>query len=467
MEKDMEELQSLYRARYGTPAAEVIRLAGAGGDRQYYRMRSDSGCCIGTVGDSERDCRAFVGLDRVFYMHGVPVPEIYGVSDDMRCYIQQDLGDRSLFSCLGSDEWRGLAEDSLKALVRLQTVPESEWGPYAGYKPYSRRQVMWDLNYFKYEYLKPARIDFDEERLEDDMERLAEYLSVAAAGPQGFMMRDFQSRNVMIHDDKPLLIDFQGGRRGPVTYDAISFLWQAKAGLKPATREGLMELYAFEYEHATGTPARQILDAVRPLAFFRTLQVLGAYGFRGLVQKRAHFIESIPAALDNLSDLMNLPILDSCPELARVCREVMANSPVPARHDGLLIKVYSFSYKRGYPEDYTGNGGGFMFDCRGMHNPGRYAEYKSLTGRDKPVIDFLESRGEVQKFVADAEAIVSPSVECYLRRGFSNLQIGFGCTGGQHRSVYCAEAVAHAIKRKYPKAQVMLIHRERGIEETL
>lgn len=467
MEKDMEELQSLYRARYGTPAAEVIRLAGAGGDRQYYRMRSDSGCCIGTVGDSERDCRAFVGLDRVFYMHGVPVPEIYGVSDDMRCYIQQDLGDRSLFSCLGSDEWRGLAEDSLKALVRLQTVPESEWGPYAGYKPFSRRQVMWDLNYFKYEYLKPARIDFDEERLEDDMERLAEYLSGAAAGPQGFMMRDFQSRNVMIHDGKPLLIDFQGGRRGPVTYDAISFLWQAKAGLKPATREELMELYAFEYERATGTPARQILDAVRPLAFFRTLQVLGAYGFRGLVQKRAHFIESIPAALDNLSDLMNLPILDSCPELARVCREVMANSPGPARHDGLLIKVYSFSYKRGYPEDYTGNGGGFMFDCRGMHNPGRYAEYKSLTGRDKPVIDFLESRGEVQKFVADAEAIVSPSVECYLRRGFSDLQIGFGCTGGQHRSVYCAEAVAHAIKRKYPKAQVMLIHRERGIEETL
>lgn len=467
MEKDMEELQSLYRARYGTPAAEVIRLAGAGGDRQYYRMRSDSGCCIGTVGDSERDCRAFVGLDRVFYMHGVPVPEIYGVSDDMRCYIQQDLGDRSLFSCLGSDEWRGLAEDSLKALVRLQTVPESEWGPYAGYKPFSRRQVMWDLNYFKYEYLKPARIDFDEERLEDDMERLAEYLSGAAAGPQGFMMRDFQSRNVMIHDGKPLLIDFQGGRRGPVTYDAISFLWQAKAGLKPATREELMELYAFEYERATDTPARQILDAIRPLAFFRTLQVLGAYGFRGLVQKRAHFIESIPAALDNLSDLMNLPILDSCPELARVCREVMANSPGPARHDGLLIKVYSFSYKRGYPEDYTGNGGGFMFDCRGMHNPGRYAEYKSLTGRDKPVIDFLESRGEVQKFVADAEAIVSPSVECYLRRGFSDLQIGFGCTGGQHRSVYCAEAVAHAIKRKYPKAQVMLIHRERGIEETL
>lgn len=467
MEKDMEELQSLYRARYGTPAAEVIRLAGAGGDRQYYRMRSDSGCCIGTVGDSERDCRAFVGLDRVFYMHGVPVPEIYGVSDDMRCYIQQDLGDRSLFSCLGSDEWRGLAEDSLKALVRLQTVPESEWGPYAGYKPYSRRQVMWDLNYFKYEYLKPARIDFDEERLEDDMERLAEYLSGAAAGPQGFMMRDFQSRNVMIHDGKPLLIDFQGGRRGPVTYDAISFLWQAKAGLKPATREELMELYAFEYERATGTPARQILDAVRPLAFFRTLQVLGAYGFRGLVQKRAHFIESIPAALDNLSDLMNLPILDSCPELARVCREAIAHSPAPARHDGLLIKVYSFSYKRGYPEDYTGNGGGFMFDCRGMHNPGRYAEYKSLTGRDKPVIDFLESRGEVQKFVADAEAIVSPSVECYLRRGFSDLQIGFGCTGGQHRSVYCAEAVAHAIKRKYPKAQVMLIHRERGIEETL
>ena len=277
------------------------------------------------------------------------------------------------------------------------------------------------------------------------------------------MFRDFQSRNVMVCDGKPYFIDFQGGRRGPGIYDAVSFLWQAKAGFSDDFRSKMLDYY-FEMRHVLAGENR---DYVRErkltydFALFRTLQVLGAYGLRGLVERKAHFIESIPPALRNLRSLLSSGAADDYPELKRICNEICNDARFKENESGALhIKVFSFSYKKGYPADYTGNGGGFMFDCRGMHNPGRYQEYKSLTGRDRAVIDFLEERGEVQEFVRKAVDIVSPSVETYIRRGFSNLQIGFGCTGGQHRSVYCAEHVATILADKYPEATVTLIHRE-------
>ena len=271
----------------------------------------------------------------------------------------------------------------------------------------------------------------------------------------------------MIHDRRPWLIDFQGGRKGPVVYDIVSFLWQAKARLTPAVRQELLELYASRYAELTGRPASDIMDAVTPLVLFRTLQVLGAYGFRGLVQCRAHFIESIPFALENLGDLVNSDILCRYPELRRVAEYAIAHCPMPPKHQGLVITVFSFSYKRGYPDDFTGNGGGFMFDCRGMHNPGRYDEFKPLTGLDAPVRDFLEQKGEVARFVDRAVEIVAPSVECYLRRNFCDLQVGFGCTGGRHRSVYCADAFARAIRKRFPEVKVILNHRELSIIEQL
>lgn len=311
------------------------------------------------------------------------------------------------------------------------------------------------------------RVPFDEELLEDDFERLASRLTGDSAGPWGFMMRDCQSRNVMVSGGKPWWIDFQGGRRGPVAYDVVSMLWQAKAGLSDNEKKELAAVYAAEYEKITGNDAGLLLDALPLLAFFRTLQVLGAYGFRGLVEKKAHFIESIDPALRNLENLYQRATGDDLPELRRVCSYVCTHSPSPAPHDGLLVKVYSFSYKKGYPADFTGNGGGFMFDCRGMHNPGRYDEYKPFTGLDLPVREFLEERGEVQKFVAEAFDMVSPSVECYLHRGFSDLQVGFGCTGGRHRSVYCADMLARRIAAAFPDAKVMVIHREQNITEKL
>ena len=460
-DNDIVILENLYKEYYGCAPETIVKLAASGGDRVYYRMVSDAGVCIGTLGDNEAECRSFVALSGIYRNAGVDVPEVYMTASDNLHYLQQDLGDVSLYSLIGSQEWRASAEESIRTLARMHTVPASQWEGAVTYKPFSRRQVMWDLNYFKYEYLKPCRIPMDEDRLEDDLERFADKVT-SHSGPRNFMMRDCQSRNVMICDGKPYLIDFQSGRKGPVTYDLVSFLWQAKARIDPAVRAEMCELYASEMEKH-GYTATSILDAVPLLALFRTMQVLGAYGFRGLVQKRAHFIESIQPALDNLSDLIGTAALEDCPELRRVCEYAVSHSPIPATHRGLRIKVFSFSYKRGYPEDLSGNGGGFMFDCRGMHNPGRYEEYKSLTGLDKPVRDFLEQRGEVQGFVKNAIDIVSPSVECYLRRGFSDLQIGFGCTGGRHRSVYCAEAVGRALADRYPQADVWIIHREQDI----
>lgn len=462
-DNDIEILVNLYKEYYGCPPAAVVKLEASGGDRKYYRMTSETGVCIGTVGDNEAECRSFVALSGIFSEAGVDVPEVYMTAPDNLHYIQQDLGDVSLYSLIGRPEWREMAEMTIMSLARMHSIPSARWENSVVYKPFSRRQVMWDLNYFKYEYLKPCRIPMDEDRLEDDLERFADKVT-NQSGPRNFMMRDCQSRNVMIREDKPYLIDFQSGRKGAVTYDLVSFLWQAKARIDPAVRAELCELYAYEMEKH-GYTASSILDAVPLLALFRTMQVLGAYGFRGLVQKRAHFIESIQPALDNLSDLIRTGALEDCPELLRVCEYAASHSPIPAPHRGLRIKVFSFSYKRGYPEDLSGNGGGFMFDCRGMHNPGRYEEYKSLTGLDKPVRDFLEQRGEVQRFVKNAIDMVSPSVECYLRRGFSDLQIGFGCTGGRHRSVYCAEAVGRALADRYPEADVWIIHREQDIKK--
>lgn len=464
---DIKILSELYAGHYGCIPKLVTRLGASGGDRTYYRMQSDAGSCIGTVGDSENDCRAFIALSDVFASAGVSVPRIYSVSDDGMHYIQEDLGDVSLFSLLGLPEWYGLASQTIAELVRLHTVPESEWSGAVGYRPFSRRQVLWDLNYFKYEYLKPCGIPFDEDKLQDDFERFAADVDSPASGPRGFMMRDCQSRNVMIYGNKPYLIDFQGGRCGPVVYDLVSFLWQAKARISPDVRSQLVCMYAESYSEVTGTPAEVIVSAVPMLAMFRTLQVLGAYGFRGLVQKRAHFIESIPPGLEHLGYLCQQDFMNDYPELQRVCCYAVNHSPVPPGHEGLLVKVFSFSYKRGYPLDMTGNGGGFMFDCRGMHNPGRYEEYKSLTGLDRPVREFLESRGEVQPYIARSVEIVSPAIETYLRRGFSDLQVGFGCTGGRHRSVYCADGFARAVAEKYPAARIMVIHREQAISEEL
>lgn len=457
----------LYTLLYGVSPHES-RLAGSGGDREYFRLRSESGpTVIGTSGKDQAENRAFVALSDVFLRNGIRVPRILATDEEYGSYLQEDLGDDSLLKLL-STEWRmELSKASLLQLVKMQTTDDREWLPRVCAPQFSRRMVMWDLNYFKYEFVKPSGVTFDESLLEDDFAYLCDCLSDYNPKLWGFMYRDFQSRNIMIKYGEPYFIDYQGGRRGPVLYDAVSFLWQAKAGFSSVERRELLGYYASEYSKARGIDEDKLLSEVGHMALLRTLQVLGAYGFRGLVEKRAHFIESIPAALSNLSELMEMGVLDDYPELKSVCRKLVGSryASIGEKSDGLAVKVFSFSYKKGYPEDLSGNGGGFMFDCRGLHNPGRYDRYKPLTGLDKDVIDFLEENGEIAEFLDNAYKLVSPSVRRYLDRGFSSLQIGFGCTGGRHRSVYCAQHMAQRIASQYPEAKIELMHREQGIRK--
>lgn len=466
------EAADLFKDRFCCDPDSISSVSGGGGDRKYFRLTAAGISVIAACGPDAVENRTFAELANVFRDAGVNVPEIYAVSPDGHIVLQEDLGDISLFSLIGKGEdVDNLVAETIRNLVRMQTVDPILWKNKVKARPFSHRQIMWDFNYFKYEYAKPGGYSFDEEKLEDDFERLAAILMEISDVRTGFMMRDCQSRNVMIHDGKPYFIDFQDGREGPGLYDAVSFLWQAKAGFSDELRNSAVSLYLKEISGGETPLYFKLLRSVHVFVLFRTLQVLGAYGFRGLVEKKAHFIESIPAALTNLRQLLDLGVLNAFPELKSLCMKAVADTRLNGEalaNDGRLhVKVFSFSYKKGYPEDLTGNGGGFMFDCRAMHNPGRYDEYKPLTGLDKPVRDFLEERGEVQQYLANVERLVFPAVERYIKRGFSSLQIGFGCTGGRHRSVYCADTLGRRIAGCFPDAVVEIIHRERGLTTML
>lgn len=483
-------LSNLFIKKYGFPPIHINRLPGAGSNRTYYRLEGERGehrkieRCIGVVGENHRDNLAFIRLSSLFRKEGCNVPEVYASSENGMCYIQEDLGNQSLFSIIKesesnekgeatcaypSERVRKYVKDALSELVKMQTLNKKDIEDAVVYAPFALRQVMWDLNYFKYEYLKPIGVDFNEERLEDDFENFAEDLMTSSSGIKGFMYRDFQSRNIMVCNDRLFFIDFQGGRIGPGIYDAVSFLWQAKAGFTENFRMEMLRYYAEEYERKSGQSSRSIMEISSLFVLFRILQVLGAYGFRGLIEKKAHFIESIPPALDNLAGVIKKGVADKYPELKRICgiliKDIRFNKE--CEKSKLTIEVFSFSYKKGYPADYSGNGGGFMFDCRGMHNPGRYQEYKQLTGLDEPVIQFLKEKGETDIFSDRAFHLIEPTVERYLKRGFTNLQIGFGCTGGQHRSVYCAERVSRLLADRFPDARIKVVHREQGIKKEL
>ncbi len=486
-----ESLTSLYETRFGESPARIVALPGAGSDRRYFRLfpvEEGRGTVIGCYGPDVTENTAFVQLAETFRERGAKVPEIYALSLNRKGYIQEDLGDVSLFSLLAEmseGEMERYVEMVWRNLVRIQSVPVEEWEDAVMHKSFGSRQAGWDLNYFKYEYLRVSGVIFDEETLEDDFDSMTRALTEIDRRFWGFMYRDCQSRNVMMHTDTPYMIDFQGGRFGPCLYDAVSFLCQARAPFTESFRERMARRYAeiycetyFGSDKSSGM-VEKMLEAWPVLRVFRTLQVLGAYGLRGLVERRAHFVRSIPGALRQLGELVERGYMKQWPELQRVCRLLAADKRFANNSDMqqgakdfsreatpekpiLTVYVFSFSYMKGYPVDYSGNGGGFMFDCRAMHNPGRYEEYKQLTGRDHPVIEFLEERGEVQEFLKGVWSLVDPAVKRYEQRGFESLQVGFGCTGGQHRSVYCAEHTATHLRECFPGVRVVLQHREQG-----
>ncbi len=332
-------------------------------------------------------------------------------------------------------------------------------------KEFDKRSIMWDLNYFKYCFLKATGLEFQEDRLEDDFQAMSEVLMRGQSST--FMYRDFQSRNVMLTTEgNPLFIDFQGGRKGPFYYDVASFLWQAKANLPGSLRQELIGEYIDALRKYKPVDEEYFHEQLRHFVLFRTMQVLGAYGFRGYFEKKPHFMQSVPFAIANLRELLDNPYPEY-PYLNELLRQLvdMKQFTNEMANRQLTVKVMSFAYKKGIPNDATGNGGGYVFDCRAVNNPGKYDRYKPFTGLDKPVIEFLEEDGEILSFLDHCYALVDSSVERYIERGFSNLMVCFGCTGGQHRSVYSAQRMAEHINSKY-NVKVELVHREQNIEQT-
>lgn len=469
-----QQLALLYTRTTRQAPTEIQLLPEAGSNRTYYRLKG-SRSLIGVEGTSIAENRAFIHLSRHFVAASLPMPAIKAVSEDERYYLQEDLGDVSLFDAIRNGRETGnfnpdeiaLLHQTIQCLPAIQYVggQRLDFGHCYPQSEFDRRTVMWDLNYFKYCFLKLTGLEFEEHLLEKDFETLAERLLDSDNEPT-FLYRDFQSRNVLIKDGKPHFIDFQGGRKGPIYYDVASFLWQAKANLPTSLRESLITSY-LEALRTYRIIDRPTFDThLRLFVFFRTLQVLGAYGFRGWIEKKTHFIESIPFALRNLEATADYFESDF-PYLVSILKNIIALprfQPSAEESKELTVEVMSFSYRKGIPEDISGNGGGYVFDCRSIHNPGRYAPYKALNGMDQPVIDFLENDGEILTFLKHVDALVDFHVETYLKRGFTHLSVYFGCTGGQHRSVYSAQHVAEHLHQKYG-VKVVLSHREQGIKQ--
>ena len=480
----MDRLYRLFEQKYGTSPSEVCPLTGSASPRLYYRMSVDDISCIGVIGTDKKENEAFVALAEHFSSKGLNVPEVYAVSEDHMSYIQEDLGGDVLYDSYvkargtgeGLEAVENLLVHTMSMLPKLQIEGASDLD-FTKCHPqqcFLERSAMFDLNYFKYCFLKPTGLEFHEMLLQDDFEKFASDLA-ACRFVEGedevpaFLYRDFQSRNVMLKDGEPYFIDFQGGRCGPIYYDVASFVYHARAGYDDKLKEKMLDAYLHSLSNYMDVDREEFVRKLRLFRLFRCLQVLGAYGFRGWVEKKANFVVTIPDAVKSLAELLEPPFKDY-PYMTEVLKEMVALPRFvrSSENDGRLhVRVSSFSFKSGVPEDPSGNGGGYVFDCRSIHNPGRYEPYKKLTGRDEPVIKFLEEDGEVFSFLEQVYGIVDSHVERYSERGFTSLMVSFGCTGGQHRSVYCAEHLAHHLVEKYPDIKVQLIHREQNINEIL
>lgn len=510
----MEKLVELFEQWSGKKPARVEQLAGQGSNRQYYRMFDDDGhSVIGVVGTSRDEDHAFVYLTRHFTKRQLPVPKILAVSADELRYIQTDLGGVSLFDAIrGGREAGGrynqkeyeLLLKTIRELpnIQIRGARELDWSNCYPQPEFDEAGVLFDLNYFKYCFLKPTDLDFHELKLEANFRLFAKDLT--SEKMECFLYRDFQARNIMLDSEgNPYFIDYQGGRKGPFYYDLASFLWQASAHYSFKMRRQLIMEYYNSLKNYIEVPSeRHFVRRLSLFVLFRTLQVLGAYGFRGYFERKKHFIDSIPPAIQNLRDLIALGdkvfpypyMMDMLRRLTELPQFARIEQPALTRADGykvadnniyqahpqdgpatfskyegkgpLVVHVYSFSFHKGIPEDPSGNGGGYVFDCRSTHNPGRYEPYKKLTGLDEPVIRFLEDDGEILTFLKSVYQLADHHVERYIQRGFTSLMFCFGCTGGQHRSVYSCQHLAEHIHEKFG-IEVEIIHREQHIHQIL
>ncbi len=466
------DLHNLYQRWSGQPAKSIVPVSAHGSGRQYFRILGDRESVIGVLNHDRKENVAFINLSDHFKRHGLPVPEIYSMDLDRHLYLEQDLGDETLFS-LGMalresarfpDRLVEMYKQVLNILPRFQVTAGRDLDYTICYPRdrFDEQSIRWDLNYFKYNFLKFAEVHFDEQALEDDFDRFIDFL--LQTDREFFLYRDFQSRNIMWFQDQPFFIDYQGGRRGALQYDVASLLLDSKADLPWPVRDELLDYYIEVVRSYIPVKQEVFLQHYYGYALIRIMQALGAYGLRGLYEGKAHFFRSIPYALQNLEGLLErgqLPV--QLPALTDAWNQLVQSASLRElglkSGSGLTVHIQSFSYKRGLPRDKTGHGGGFVFDCRALPNPGRLPIYAPLTGQDADVKTYLEKDSDVQSFLCQTEYLVDQAIDHHQKRGFSDLTVAFGCTGGQHRSVFCAERLAARLSAK-KDVQIDLEHRE-------
>jgi aminoglycoside/choline kinase family phosphotransferase len=482
----MDVLRHLFEQHFDAPALSVEPLTAqlSGSGRRIYRIKSEGSAAIGILYGVREENNAFLNFSRHFRRHGLPVPEIYAEDLDHGAYLEEDLGDTTLFDFLAANRDGTNISSPVTEIYRkvLAVLPrfQIEAGGDLNYKvcypraSFDRQSIAWDLNYFKYYFLRLAGIPFNEQALEQDFTRLTKFLLTARH--DYFLYRDFQSRNIMLRNGDPFFVDYQGGRKGALQYDVASLLYDAKADLPSSVRQELLDHYLEVLAGFIQLERDAFMQHYYAYVYVRIMQALGAYGFRGFYERKQHFLQSVPYALKNIRWLLhNVKLPIQLPTLMEAFTSMLASENL---HDlgtageaasassslsdpkPLFVRIFSFSFHReGLPNDESGNGGGFVFDGRSLPNPGREERFKALTGRDAPVIEYLDQQQSVHAFLANVQALVDSSVGEYRRRGFQSLMVSFGCTGGQHRSVYLAERLAKHLRAKNG-VEVVVRHRE-------
>jgi len=458
----MDVLKKLFERHFGAPATYVQPLQGelGGSGRKIIRLSNDKTSAIGILYGVREENVAFLEFSKHFRGHKLPVPQIHAEDLDHGAYLEEDLGDMTLFEFLSKNRTgTNVAPhvlDAYKKVVAILPRFQVEAGRDLNYDvcypigSFDRQSIAWDLNYFKYYFLRLAGIPFNEQALENDFGCLTELL--LSAKRDYFLYRDFQSRNIMLRDGQPFFVDYQGGRKGALQYDVASLLFDAKADLPPDVRQRLLDHYLDSLKNYTDIGREAFMRHYYAYVYVRMMQALGAYGFRGFYERKAHFLQSVPYALKNLRWLLhNVKLPVALPTLMGAFTSMLASEKLQglaSEADNLIVRIFSFSFHRGLPKDETGNGGGFVFDGRNLPNPGREERFKPLTGKDAPVIEYLNQQESVHQFLASVMSLVDASADNYKQRGFKNLMVSFGCTGGQHRSVYLAEQLAKRMRAR-------------------
>lgn len=469
----MDVLKRLFEQHFQRPVLLVQPLQGqlGGSGRKIVRLAGENASAVGVLYGVREENVAFLEFSKHFRGHGLPVPEIYAEDLSQGAYLEEDLGDTTLFEFLSKNRTgEVIALPAVEAYRRVvQVLPrfQIEAGRDLNYTvcypigSFDRQSIAWDLNYFKYYFLRLAGIPFNEQELEDDFVHLTDFL--LAADRDYFLYRDFQSRNIMLRDGQPFFVDYQGGRKGALQYDIASLLFDAKADLPAQLRQELLDRYVERLADFLPTNRERFMRHYFAYVYVRIMQALGAYGFRGFYERKTHFLQSVPYALKNLRWLLHhvdLPI--ALPALMHAFQSILASEKLQglaSQAENLVVRIFSFSFHRELPRDESGNGGGFIFDGRSLPNPGREERFKNLTGKDAPVIDYLNQQETVHQFLASVMSLVDASVENYQGRGFKSLMVSFGCTGGQHRSVYLAEQLAKHLRARNG-AEILVRHLE-------